>query len=651
AGNICMFRSNEALKVNVDNSKVELNTAVSNINTFLTAVPQQVQFVVNESYVTIQEVTNNLDAIGLKLGREIQKQFKSTFTPALQSLVTMNQEVVNTSTLLNRLNTSLNNLESNTSTIKGNITVLKKQINETLSRPDCTNCDSVKPELNKLTVDTSIDARTLDDLQTAMNEIIKADLSSKVREVKVEIGKINIDFTEHRTLSVYLKSKAQLVEIKYQISNMSADLTLPGLNDVLTQLEHLQGNIDMYSPEIKQAEYIRWCVCIALCCVILLVVVCNLLGLSLGPLGLKSKVEPTKRSCVSDCGGTFFMIGAGFSFIISWLFMILVLILFLIGGNAYTLLCKPWNNGELFQVLDTAGAIPGFDLSATLGANITISSIYRDCEENKPVWTVFQLSQKINLDDLLNVSKYTDEIKKNFENTNINLPTVNFLTQEVKDQLKSFSSKADNIDFETPVQQINNMSKINLNTTADKLDQLARNKELKDEAQSLRNIQADIETVIFPQLVRINVSTLNLNCYNNPYSSSLSLSVVKCWYLLQATVGEVLRSVGVAQDFFNKNATQIVKTESGHFLDCQLEYFMAFADFAKNTITQEMGRCGPVAGAVDSAEIIVCSNMVESLNAFWFSLGWCMIFLIPSIILTIKLAKYYRKMKYTDVFE
>lgn len=38
-------------------------------------------------------------------------------------------------------------------------------------------------------------------------------------------------------------------------------------------------------------------------------------------------------------------------------------------------------------------------------------------------------------------------------------------------------------------------------------------------------------------------------------------------------------------------------------------------------------------------------------NAFWFSLGWCMIFFIPSIIFSIKLAKYYRRMKYSDVYE
>lgn len=51
----------------------------------------------------------------------------------------------------------------------------------------------------------------------------------------------------------------------------------------------------------------RWKVAFTVCCLVLLVVVCNVLGLLLGPMGLNSKVDPTKRSCTADCGGIFFM--------------------------------------------------------------------------------------------------------------------------------------------------------------------------------------------------------------------------------------------------------------------------------------------------------------------------------------------------------
>jgi len=51
----------------------------------------------------------------------------------------------------------------------------------------------------------------------------------------------------------------------------------------------------------------RWGVCVLLCCMVLLVVLCNALGLLLGPLGLKESVLPTQRSSLSNAGGNFFM--------------------------------------------------------------------------------------------------------------------------------------------------------------------------------------------------------------------------------------------------------------------------------------------------------------------------------------------------------
>lgn len=46
---------------------------------------------------------------------------------------------------------------------------------------------------------------------------------------------------------------------------------------------------------------------ICLCCLVLLIVLCYLLALALGALGLKPSVLPTERSCLSNSGGDFFM--------------------------------------------------------------------------------------------------------------------------------------------------------------------------------------------------------------------------------------------------------------------------------------------------------------------------------------------------------
>ncbi|XP_031697091.1 prominin-2 isoform X2 [Anarrhichthys ocellatus] len=643
AGNICMFKSNEAVKVSVDQSQVELNKSIDNIQSFLTAVPQ-VDHVVNESYRTVQEVTRNLDAIGPQLGREIQERFRGTLDPALHSIRLLEQETVNISLQMNHLNSSLTQLQSSMDGLQANFTAVKNQINNTVSNPNCTGCNNLQPELQKLTLDTSITIPSLNQFQSAVDEINKSDLKSKIKEAEDYFDSIPQRVTND-TKDVVQSSKQQFGNITTQISQVTNDIPLSALTNVSETLNQLQRDIDRVTPEFKRAEHIRWGVCVALCCVVLLVVVCNFLGLVLGPLGLTPKANPTERSCVADCGGTFLMMGAVFSFLFSWLFMIAVLLLFLLGGNVYTLLCQPWIDGQLLKLIDTPGLIPGLDIGPTLGlkTNISISAIYRDCEKDQPLWTTLHLYELINLKDLLDVTKHTEEIRQRFENTNITLSTIALLSPEVINQLRRFSNNAANIDSTAVTQQMNNISSINLNTTADRLDELAafqRNndtrEELQNEARNLRQIQTDIETIIIPQLNNLN-STIK----------SLESTAKK----INGTVEEVLSNVGAAQDFLDANTTQIVKTESRKFLDCQLGYFINYADWANFTITQQVGRCGPVARAVDSVEIILCSYIVESLNAFWFSLGWCMIFFIPSIILSIKLAKYYRRMKSSDVYD
>lgn len=643
AGNICMFRSNEALKVSVDQSSLELNSSIGDIRTFLTAVPQQVENVLNEGSRTVQEVTRNLDDIGRQVGEKIQQRFKGTLDPALQSVKLLHQESLNSSERLDKLNSSLAQLQSSIDRIQGNVSAVRDRINQTLSKPDCVGCHNLTEDMQKLTLDITISAPSLHEFQAALDEVIKADLQSKISEAEDFFSTIPERVT-NETKDLVHDSKQQLDAIKTQILQFSQELNLSALNDVSGTLKQAQSDIDEFLPKVKRAEDIRWSVGVALCCLVLLVVASNILGLIIGPLGLSPKVDPTNRSCTSDCGGIFLMMGAGFSFLFSWLFMILVLLLFLLGGNMYTLICRPWNNGQLLKFLDTPDLIPGLELGPSLGlkTKINLSVIYRDCEKDQPLWTTLHLYELVDLGDLLNVSKYTAQIQEEFENNNITLSSVDILSSDLIKQLANISDKATRFNSTAVTQQMNAISNINLNTTADKIDSVSTKQppdiknELQNEAAKLRQIQADIETNIFPQVKNLNSSIKSLQ-------STTEKTI--------ATVGEVLSKVGEAQDFLNTNTTRIVKTESRRFLDCQVEYFTAYADWANIMITQQVGRCGPVARAVDSAEAVLCLNMVEPLNAFWFSLGWCMMFFIPSIIFSIKLAKYYRRMKYSDVFD
>uniref|UniRef100_A0A3Q2UZI4 Prominin-1-A-like n=1 Tax=Haplochromis burtoni TaxID=8153 RepID=A0A3Q2UZI4_HAPBU len=577
AGNVCMFRSNEAFKVSVDKGPGELINTIENINTFFTNVPEQINLVVDESNKTVDEVKKNLK--GKKKELTMKEQRNNYCTTKLLQYISHPSEIQNTSRQLKTLNSSLVQLQSSADRVQANITAVKSSINQTLSDSRCQNCTTLSQVLQSLTVDTTIDTRGLSKFQSAVDKANQADLTSQINKYFQNIPQM----VNNETNNIVQSSTKQLDSIQAQISQFKNYFPVSALTDVSRTLNTTQTEIKNILPQINDAEFIRWSVCVTLCCVVLLVVVCNALGLVLGPLGLKPKEDPMKRSCTANCGGIFLMMSAGFSFLFSWLFMIVVIILFLVGENVYTLVCRPWNNGQLLKLVDSSGLIPlpQITLSSGMKMNISISDIYRNCEENQALWTALNLSQIIDLGNLLNVSKYTGSVQQDFENTNISLPSVAFLSDDIKNQLQDISTEAKKFDFTAIMQQV-------------------------------------------------------------------------CLFLcgsLTGTVEEVLSNVQAAQDFLKTNATRIVKNESKTFLDCQLHYFIAYTDWAKLMITQQVGRCGPVAGALDSVDVIVCAYMVESLNAFWFSLGWCIMFFIPGIIFSIKLAKYYRRMKESDFFE
>ncbi|XP_030628291.1 prominin-2 [Chanos chanos] len=639
AGNICMFFSNEATHKTVENSPEKISTTLSNLDVYLTSTEQQVHEVVNESKLTVDEVSNNLNGIGNLLGPDIQSNLRGPIFSALDSVRNTANVVNSTSVLLLRLNETLGRLQPKLDKLQTNLTDVRSRINQTLHKSSCIGCQAFVPRLNQLSVNTKLSFPGLNDLQTAVDQAEKANLNSKVKEGQDFFNNIPQMVTD-RTKDIVNSAQQQLQNIKEQVTKVTDELPLDTLAEISQSLTQAQDSIKLYSPEVEWAERIRWSIGVVLCCLVLLIVVCNLFGLLLGPVGLKPKVDPKERSCTSDCGGVFLMTGVGFSFLFSWIFMLVVLILFLVGGNSYTLLCKPWQGGELYQLMDTPGLIPGFPPSVGQ-INVTINGIYTDCQQNKPLWSTLHLDQLVDLNDFLNVSKYTGDIEKQFENINITLPHLDLLSQSVRNELKSFSQKAANVNFSSISQQINTFYRTNLSIFADELDTLARSQpaaikaELQGEAQDLRNIQTEIDRSIKPDLVNLN-STVN----------SLSLTASQ----MNATVESVLEKVGFAQDFLDVNTTEMVKSESRQFLDCQLGYFTRLTDWANRTITQEVGRCGPVAGALDDAETLVCSRIVESLNAFWFSLGWCILFFIPSIILSVKTAKFYRRMKYSDVY-
>ncbi|NXK31485.1 PRM1A protein, partial [Piprites chloris] len=362
-------------------------------------------------------------------------------------------------------------------------------------------------------------------------------------------------------------------------------------------------------------------------------------------LGLKEGVLPTKRSGLSNAGGNFFMAGVGFSFIFSWLLMLLVMIIFMLGGNVYMLFCESWRNQQLFQLLDTPGLIPGFNLSELLGQEgdtTNFSEIYRQCQQDASLWKTLHLDQSVSLDELLNISQYTGEISTAFEKMNITLSPISLLNQTQEDMLLHASQDGQPPDFTLTLEQLEqNITWGSLLDLAMELEQLAEKmdvdvkEDLEDKADKLRKMDKEMQA---------------------DFSGPLQ-SLKKDIHSVQSGAAQLERQTRTAldkanktQEFLERETPNIIKNETRAFLEELLHFFETYISWAKSRLTEDVARCKPIAQTLDNVEVIGCDYIMDSVNAFWFSLGWCTLFLLPSIILAVRLAKFYRRMDTADVY-
>ncbi|NXR54122.1 PRM1A protein, partial [Hippolais icterina] len=362
------------------------------------------------------------------------------------------------------------------------------------------------------------------------------------------------------------------------------------------------------------------------------------------PLGLKEDVLPTQRSCLSDAGGNFFMAGVGFSFIFSWLLMLLVMIIFVLGGNIYMLFCDSWHNQQLFQLLDTPGMIPNFNLSELLGLKgdtANFSEIYRQCQKDASLWQTLHLDQSVSLDELLNISQYTGDISTAFKKMNITLSSISLLSQSQKDLLLNVSQSGQPPNFTLTLEQLEqNVTQGSLLDLAAELEQLAEKNidvktDLKNNAHELRELEKAMQASFSGPL-----QSLKENIH----------SVQSGAAQLQGQTTAALDKASTTQEFLEREMPNIIKNETWAFLEQLLDFFETYISWAKSRVTEDLARCKPIAQSLDNVEVIGCDYIMDSVNAFWFSLGWCTLFLLPSIILAVRLAKFYRRMDIADVY-
>ncbi|XP_008826406.1 prominin-2 isoform X2 [Nannospalax galili] len=643
-GMVCAFITNQHTHRQTGPSVEAVPETLLSLRGLVSDVPKELQAVAEQFSLPQERVSKELDGVGESLGNTIHSQLKSTVYLVLASVHSLGQGLQDSMDHLRILNATSVELQEGQQRLEPPLQAHRDRLRTLLQESGCHgDCKGALSQADALELGADFSqVPPVNDVLHRLKGVPEANFSSMVQEENNTFNNLPL-LVAVQTTSVVKDLKKALVEQPEGVKMLAQGF--PG-SEAASHWSQALEKLDQYSrpylQKVQQYEMYRWIVGCVLCSTVLLVVICNLLGLSLGIWGLSAREDPSHSEIKGEAGARFLMVGVAFSFLFAAPLILLVFATFLVGGNVQTLVCQNLENGELYKFADTPGNLPpSMNLSHLLGLkkNVSVLQAYRQCKAGAALWEVLQLNDSYDLDRHLNIRQYTHRLQQELQNFKVDVKDLDLLSPTAHRDLEALQgSGLEKIHYSDFLVQIQKpVVKTDMEQLAQELEGLAQaqnnsllEQQLKDEAKGLRKLYQE---KVVPQqslVAKLNLSVRALESFAPK---------------LQVETSDVLGNVTHLKGKLPTWASHILRNASECFLNREMGYFSQYVAWVREEVTQHIATCQPLSGALDNGRVILCDMMADPWNAFWFCLGWCTFFLIPSIIFAVKTSKYFRPIR------
>ena len=507
----------------------------------------------------------------------------------------------------NQLNESLTTIVSNITRATGNCSTFIA----------LETCERVKENAHNLTLGS--DFEIPDRVQPAITALETANSSGLPTLVLDAVGEFN-KISEN----IHNNSAKNLDQVRNQMNSLS-DRVRENFKKISNPIKSTDlgkyGKIFMDNAElVKRIGDIRYLVIAGLTALIFIIVALNLFGVFFGGI-CKLPRDDDSTCCTSNRGADMLLAAVGLTFVFYWIWILITMSTFLLGGLARNEACRYLLNSP--EVQNKIGEIDQI-VGKLLNTNQTISlrNITRNCEEDKSLYTALNLqSFGINIDELLNLRQYgIDTELERIRNITIDIGDVGLLSPQMNITMIALGRGLEQVKMSTYYAELDK-GILNLENTTKYITDLDTIG-LKDEAEALRSQTADIENE--RKILKKNVDFVDTLVKSAPMSK-LANDLKMSEFILNATGNSILKGI------MNQTALALWNILNG-----------VTRNISSN-VREDIGRCRPAYVAVVQLIDVSCKGVVDSLNGIWFSHGACIILFLPTMIFTLKLVGLFRK--------
>uniref|UniRef100_A0A673GU12 Prominin-1-A n=1 Tax=Sinocyclocheilus rhinocerous TaxID=307959 RepID=A0A673GU12_9TELE len=652
AGVLCAYAANQNLSSQLKSMRRLVKSNLKDLHTFANQTPAQIDYLISKYDTMKQHVLHDLENVGVILGGRIHEELGKDVQPALDAALSMTgikvekaiKAMRDTKDALENVSLTLETLQEGTVKLQANLSLVRGSLSNALNDPVCSDarsseiCLNIRSTLPKLEI--AANYSSLPDVTNQLdkvNEVLKTDLGQIVEKGFASFNDTPNLVTD-QTRNIVEGVKVLLDDVG---SNITTFTKLFPVHSTLTNftkmISHTHSQIEDIYPQQKVFH-------VPLTLFIMFsfsggsVVLPCAVWLCLSSL----QTHQMDLFCTHSHTLPVSLSGVGFSFLFSWVLMGVITALFLAGGNLEKLVCEPFQTRQLFKVLDTPNLvnsawknfIPGY-LYNDPEMDLTAYSLYSNCKDNRGIYSALHLDKVFNISAFFNTSVYSKDVSRKFEGMKVDLRGIILLESEGKQNLISFTETGINeIDFAAYLEEVNKgVTRIDLVDFASQLDAQADQLSKGTLQTSLKGHANTIRQIHIQQVIPLEQSMVIYPC------------------LTDLRVRDVLAAVDAAQYLISQNATFVINQETEKYKQTIIGYFKQYIDWIRTSLALEVATCKPLSNIVDTAEILGCSFLLDSVNTFWFGLGCSTLFLLPSIILSVKLAKFYRRMDTEDVYD
>ncbi|XP_071792636.1 prominin-1-A-like [Asterias amurensis] len=631
--------SNDFIGHSYDTAKPGLINITEDGQTFLTGALEQVEYITDDEYDTMYcLVSRDLNNVGNEIADPLLDYLKEDagLQDTMDAFQGVTSGIDSMYVALDGINSSRSEVIDGTAEVKSLLVKVKGDLDELTSCtgcPDTTSLAMVEDYNSIPVVDTQLNqalvAKTLADgfyneFEGSLNNISTI-INDKAQPA---VGDV---IAELDTLNATVKNSFKLISDAFKQVNKTLK------EDVQDTLESLFKTADDYS------NY-RYYGLIGVTCLTLLIVLFNVIGIAMGSFAYKD-VLPTERTRMSNAGGNVLIAGVFFSLLFGPILILICMVMFTASGTG-TLSCEPLASLQIFEkTIDqpdyiSDGYFLGEQLLQNSSINLTASSILTQCQEDATLYTALQYSTIFTVDE---VQKQLDEAKLASSDklkSAIVLPNIDLYDPTLESSLTGAVDSIDlgSIDPDTLKMMLDtNVTVENLNEFASKLDiesektvNIAIKEQLQNISLEIRRIQNDFVTPIDVNKMLIVYNAEVLYAVNKTLTNNISSTA--------SQLSEVDKAV-------NSNNTEVqLQNITIAYVDTVFGYADQFVAHIDDQLEKDLAQCKPVRDLYDSGVNLLCYYAFDSLNTLWFTTGWCAIFILFSIFLAVKLAKFYRIM-------